>query len=111
MNKEKHLKIARQITHLLETKFSIWKFKFGLDPILGLVPGAGDTVSALLSFYIVIVAMLHELPTSKVIKMVWNILVDFVVGAIPLLGDLLDFAIHPNTKNLAILEKELEFKK
>lgn len=108
MNKEKHLKTARTIANLLEARFSIWKFKFGLDPVLGLVPGAGDTVSALLSFYIVIVALLHKLPPSKVIKMIGYVLLDFVIGTIPFLGDLLDFAIHPNTKNLAILEKELK---
>ena len=108
MNKKRHLKTARAIANLLEAKFSIWKFKFGIDPLLGLVPGAGDTVSALLSFYIVIVALLHKLPVSKIMKMVWNILVDFAIGSIPFLGDLLDFAIHPNTKNLAILEKELK---
>lgn len=110
MNKKHHLKAVREMTQLLEEKFSIWKFKFGLDPILGLVPGAGDAISAVLSFYIVFVAMLHEVPSSKIIKMIWNILFDFLVGSIPFAGDLLDFAIHPNTKNLAILEKEIKSK-
>ena len=61
MDKTKHLVAVRKITKLLETKFSIWKFKFGIDPILGLLPGIGDVISAVLSFYIVFVAILHDI--------------------------------------------------
>ena len=108
MNKDKHLNIARKITKLLETKFSIWKFKFGLDPILGLLPGIGDIISAVLSFYIVFVAILHNISLAKILRMVFNIGFDLLIGSIPLIGDALDFIIKPNTKNLAILEKEIK---
>lgn len=108
VDKTKHLAAVRKITKLLETKFSIWKFKFGLDPILGLLPGVGDIISAVLSFYIVFVAVLHKIPLLKIIRMVFNIFFDLLIGSIPLIGDALDFVIKPNTKNLAILEKEIQ---
>lgn len=107
-DKDKHLNIVRRITKLLEVEFSIFKFKFGIDPLLGLIPGLGDIFSAVLSLYIVFVAILHKIPVLKIIHIVFNILVDLVVGSIPLLGDALDFVIKPNIKNLAILEKEIK---
>lgn len=99
--------MVRKVAHILEKQFSIWKFKFGIDPILGLIPGLGDLISAVLSLYIVFVAMLHKIRPIKTMQMIFNILVDLVIGSIPILGDVLDFAIKPNTKNLAILEKEI----
>lgn len=108
IDKTKHLVAVRKITKLLETKFSIWKFKFGLDPILGLLPGIGDIISAILSFYIVFVAILHKIPLLKIIRMIFNIGFDLIIGSIPIVGDALDFVIKPNTKNLAILEKEIK---
>ncbi len=107
MNKDKHLAVARKITKLLDTGFSVWKFKFGIDPLLGLVPGLGDIISSVLSFYIVFVAILHKIHPLKITQMIFNILVDLAIGSIPVLGDILDFVIKPNIKNLAILEKEL----
>ena len=107
-DKSKHLIIVRKITKLLETKFSIWKFKFGLDPVLGLVPGLGDIISAILSFYIVFVAIRHKIKLTKIIRMAFNIGLDLVIGSIPVIGDALDFVIQPNTKNLSILEKEIK---
>lgn len=104
----KHLTAVRKITKLLETKFSIWKFKFGIDPLLGLIPGIGDVISAMLSFYIVFVVILHKISPLKIIRMVFNIGFDLVIGSIPLIGDALDFVIKPNIKNLAILEKEIK---
>ena len=107
IDKTKHLIAVRKVTKLLETKFSIWKFKFGLDPILGLIPGLGDIISAILSFYIVFVAILHKLPILKIIRMVFNICFDLLIGSIPIIGDALDFVMKPNLKNLTILEKEI----
>lgn len=99
--------IARKISTLLDTKFSIWKFKFGLDPILGAVPVIGDIITSTLSFYIVFVAVLHRISVLRIIQMIFYILIDLTIGEIPILGDILDFAIKPNIKNMAILEKEI----
>lgn len=108
MKKETHLKIAKIVVKLLENQFTIWKFKFGLDPILGLFPGAGDLIPAILSFYIVFVAIIHKLPWLKILRMVVNIFLDFLIGVIPVLGDFFDFIVNPNTKNMAILEQYLK---
>ena len=107
-DKAKHLILVRKVTQLLETKFTIWKFKFGVDPILGLIPGLGDILTSIISFYIVYVAILHKIPTLRVLHMTFNILVDLVIGSAPIIGDILDFFIKPNVKNLAILEKEIK---
>lgn len=106
-DKQNHLNIARKVSKLLDTKFTIWKFKFGLDPILGLVPGIGDIITATLSFYIVFVAIFHRISVLRIMQMIFYVLIDLTIGEIPILGDLLDFAIKPNIKNLAILEKEI----
>ncbi|MFZ3301572.1 MAG: DUF4112 domain-containing protein [Microgenomates group bacterium] len=107
IDKTKHLIIVRKITKLLETEFSIWKFKFGFDPIIGLVPGIGDIISAILSFYIIFIAIVHHISFKIIVHMVLNIIFDLIVGSIPLIGDVFDFVLKPNVKNLAILEKEI----
>ena len=108
INATKHLIIVRKVTKLLETEFSIWNFKFGIDPILGLIPGVGDIISAILSFYIVLIAILHHISITKIVHMIFNIGFDLIIGSIPLIGDAFDFVIKPNTKNLIILEKEIQ---
>lgn len=107
-DKDKHLFYARKTASFLEFKFSIFKFKFGVDPILGLVPGLGDIITTALSFYLVYVAILHKIKFSKIVRMIVYILIDLGVGSIPILGDILDFVIKPNIKNLEILESEIE---
>lgn len=103
-----HLSYARKVAGFLEFKFSLFKFKFGVDPILGLIPGLGDIITTVLSFYLVYVALLHKIKFAKILQMVINILLDLGVGSIPILGDILDFVIKPNVKNLEILERELK---
>ncbi len=78
--------------------------RFGLDPVLGLIPGAGDVAGAALSGYMVLVA--RELGASKavILRMLANVAVDTAVGTIPVLGDLFDVAWKSNTRNLALLE-------
>lgn len=105
MDNKKHLEIAKKLARLLEIEFSLWKFKFGIDPILGIVPGLGDLTASILSFYLIYVAVIHKVPSNRIAQMIFNIALDFVIGSIPLIGDLLDFGLKPNTKNLAILEK------
>ncbi len=79
------------------------RFRFGLDPLLGLVPGVGDVISALLSAWIVAGALRHRVPILKIARMVMNILADMVIGEIPILGDLFDFAFEENVMNMRIL--------
>jgi hypothetical protein len=77
--------------------------RVGLDPVLGLVPGIGDVVSAVLSLAIVHGALRHRVPGRKIGRMLWNLVVDTVVGAVPLLGDLFDALFTANVMNVEIL--------
>jgi hypothetical protein len=94
-----------KLARLLDQAFTIpgTGARVGLDPILGLVPGAGDVVSALLSLAIVHGGLRHRVPGRQVARMVWNLLVDTVVGSVPILGDLFDVFYQANIANVAIL--------
>lgn len=79
--------------------------RVGLDAALGLVPGIGDAVGALLSTTIVFGALRHRVPMRKVTRMIVNILIDLVLGSIPIVGDFFDFMFEENVDNLNILLK------
>ena len=83
-------------------------FRFGLDPIIGLIPGLGDGIGAVLSGGILIEAAHRGVPRATLLRMALNIAVDSLVGAIPVLGDLFDFAWKSNLRNVALLERALE---
>lgn len=102
---EKKIKAAKLLARLLDNQFEVGGVKFGIDPILDVIPYLGDIAGALLSFYIVKTA--HEIGVSKIdmAKMIGNIVIDFIVGFIPLLGIIFDVIYKANTKNVAILEK------
>ena len=82
--------------------------RFGLDPILGLVPGLGDLVSPL--FTIGLLWHAHDLGLPRVVqmRMIFNVGIDTLVGMVPLLGDLFDFAWKANDKNMALLERDAQ---
>lgn len=103
MKPEHHFKIASTIAHALDTKFSVFGFKFGFDPLLNLIPGLGDVIAAILAFYIVYVAKLYKVPQKHINQMIANIALDFIMGLIPIVGTVGDFFFKANTKNLEIL--------
>lgn len=77
-------------------------FRIGLDPIIGLIPGLGDMLGAAVSSIIVIQAHRAGIPKPTLLRMVANVGVDAVVGAIPFAGDFFDFAFRVNQKNLEL---------
>jgi hypothetical protein len=77
----------------------------GLDPVLGLVPGLGDAVGALLSAWILLEAIRLGASRSTVGRMASNIAIDALIGAVPLLGDVFDVVWKANLKNVALLER------
>jgi hypothetical protein len=97
------------LTNLLDQAFRVpgTRFRFGLDAIIGLVPGAGDIVGALLGLYGVWVARQLGAPSSLLTRMLGNIAVDAVAGAVPIVGDLFDFAYKPHVRNLVLMERWL----
>lgn len=82
--------------------------RIGLDSIVGLLPGIGDMAGAAASAYIVLLAIRAGASRTAVIRMIANIAVDTTVGALPILGDLFDVGWQSNTKNVAIMEKDLD---
>ena len=100
---------AETLAHWLDNRFRIpgTNYRVGLDGLLGLVPGIGDTISAALSTYIIGQAWRHNLPKRVLVRMGWNVAVDTVVGAVPLAGDVFDFAWKANRKNAALLAEHL----
>ena len=103
------LRRLRQLTDVLDNAVAIpgTNYRVGIDPLLGLLPGGGDTLGAILSAYIVLQAAQLGAPRPTLVRMVWNILLDSLVGTIPLLGDFVDVAWKANTKNMALLEAHL----
>ncbi len=100
----------RRISKLLDNAIAIpgTKFRFGLDPILGLLPGGGDTITGGISAYIVVEAARMGVPREVLGKMVGNILIDSFAGTIPVIGDLFDVGWKSNVKNIELLEKHLD---
>jgi hypothetical protein len=82
--------------------------RIGLDPVLGLLPGGGDIAGGALSAYVVVAAARLGAPSSVILRMGWNIVIDTVLGAVPLLGDLFDAAWKANRRNVALLERYME---
>lgn len=78
--------------------------RFGLDPVLGLVPGLGDAAGALLAAWIFVEAIRLGAPRATLARIASNIAIDALVGAVPVLGDVFDIVWKANLKNVALLE-------
>lgn len=103
-----HYYTAKFLARLLDTQFSLGKFRFGLDPLLDFIPGLGDVIALLLSLYIVWIAKQYNVPDREIAVMMRNIMFDFILGLIPIVGYIGDFVYKANIKNLAIIEKYLQ---
>lgn len=96
---------AEMIAKLMDSQFELGKFKFGADAIIGLVPVAGDAISFAIGLYPIFLARKHGLGRVVIGRMLMNLGVDFVVGAVPLVGDVADVFHKANLKNLALLKQ------
>lgn len=97
----------RRFAHIMDEAIAIkgTPFKIGLDALLGLIPGFGDIIGGVLSTWIVIGALRHRVPARIIFRMIVNIGIDLVGGAIPVAGDVFDFLYEENVKNMRLLEK------
>jgi len=84
------------------------RWRFGLDALLGLIPGAGDVVGALVGTYGVLVARNLGAPTEIQLAMLANLALDAFTGAVPILGDLFDFVFKAHVRNRVLLENWLQ---
>lgn len=98
---------ARKLATLLDSAFTIpiIKKKIGLDPILGLLPVSGDVIAALMGLYIVYVSWEIGLPTHITTRMLSYLIIDIVLGLVPVVGDMADFFWKSNKLNIKLLEE------
>jgi hypothetical protein len=83
------------------------RFRFGLDALIGLIPGAGDIAGAAMTGFTILTAFRVGAPPSVLFHMLVNLGIDALVGTIPLLGDLFDFGFKANRRNLDLLERQI----
>jgi hypothetical protein len=97
----------RQWSRLMDSAYRVpgTRFRFGLDPIIGLIPGAGDLATSSFSAIVLYRAFRLGVPRVVLIRMMLNILIDLLAGAVPVVGDVFDFAWKSNSLNLALLER------
>ena len=106
---QQHYQGIRFLTRLLDTAFEIpgLGWKIGLDPVIGLIPGVGDAVTTVISLYIVTTAMKLGAPRIVVARMLVNVMIDALLGALPIVGDVFDVWFKANARNLALFERSL----
>src|SRR6202453_763111 len=97
------------LAHVLDDCFRIpgTSIRFGIDGIIGLVPGLGDILTGLASCIIVLAAWFRGVPYITLARMLANLGIDVVIGAIPFLGDAFDIAWKPNRRNYKLLTRHL----
>lgn len=107
MADQRGLELLRRWARIFDSAFRIpgTQITFGIDPLLGLIPGIGDLASPILSMFMIWHGAKLRVPKVVLARMVLNALIDAGVGSIPILGDLFDFAWKATEWNLALLEK------
>jgi hypothetical protein len=95
------------LAHLLDSKFSLFGFRFGLDAVMGLVPGIGDLASAGMSTYLIAQAYRMGARKRTIARMAANVAGDTIVGSIPLVGSVVDVFWKANRANMGLLKREL----
>jgi hypothetical protein len=110
LDRSQVLRRLEWLTAVLDDRYKVpgTKIGFGWDTLIGLVPVAGDGVTTMLSMYFMWEAKRLGVSKWTLWRMLGNVSIDFVVGAVPLVGDLCDMAWRANRKNLRLLKRELE---
>jgi Domain of unknown function (DUF4112) len=89
-------------------RIPILDWRFGLDAIIGLIPAVGDTSTSLVSFYILVSAVRYRVPKITLLRMGLNIAIDYIVGSLPVVGDLFDAWWKSNRMNLDLLKRRAQ---
>lgn len=102
---DERLRWVAHIARLLDSQFRLpgTRFRFGLDPLLGLLPIIGDLSTTVVSGALLLTMFRHGASGAVVVRMGLNILIDSLVGAIPIIGNVFDFAYKSNERNVALL--------
>lgn len=104
---DERLRWVTRVAHLLDSQFRLpgTRFRFGLDPVLGLLPVVGDLSTTVVSVALLLTMMRYGASGAVVVRMALNILLDTVLGAIPVVGNVFDFAYKSNERNVALLRR------
>jgi hypothetical protein len=104
---DERLRWVEHIARLMDSQFRLpgTRFRFGLDPLLNLVPIVGDLSGTVVSIALLLTMMRHGASGAIVVRMALNILIDTVVGAVPILGNVFDFTFKSNERNVALLRR------
>jgi len=97
------------VAKLLDNSIAIpgTPWKIGFDPLIGLIPGIGDLIGAVMSGYIIVEAVRAEVSAFTLARMLVNVGIDTLLGAVPAVGDLFDAVWKSNTMNVVLLERHL----
>lgn len=98
---------TERLARLLDSQFRVpgTRMRFGVDGVLGLLPGVGDAAGLALATMVIVQAVRLGARGSTVARMVLNVALDTVVGAIPVLGSVFDFAFKANNRNVSLLQR------
>lgn len=108
LTKKERLERIEKIVKFMDEKFSIIGIRVGLDSIIGLFPVVGDVIGGLISIYIVWQATLLGVPWDVIRVMLINVVVDVLVGGVPIAGDLFDVFFKANKRNLNLIHRYFE---
>lgn len=106
----KEIQKLEKFASWMDSRFQIpgTPINFGLDSLLGLIPGIGDTITIVSTSYLIKKAYDYNVPKITIARMVWNMFVDWLIGLIPILGDIFDIGWKSNKKNVELIKKHLE---
>jgi hypothetical protein len=98
-----------RLADLLDSSFRVpgTNIRFGLDSILGFLPLVGDSISALPALYLIYRAKRLGVPDAVIGQMLGNVVIDLLVGSVPVLGDLFDVAFKANRRNIALIRAHI----
>lgn len=100
-----HINFARRLTQVMDVRFNVLGIRFGIDPMLDLIPGLGNFLATATSFYLFWIAYRLRVPARVYFRMLWNISVDSFFGIVPYIGIVFDIFFRSNVRNFALLEK------
>lgn len=104
---EEELRSLKGFARLLDARFEVFGIRFGLDALIGLIPVAGDGVTLIAGLFSIGTAIRLRLSPLVILGLIWNLLVDAGIGAIPIVGDIFDFFFRSHKRNFLRIEKEL----
>ena len=109
-DREALVQSVEKLARLMDSRFAIpgLPVKLGLDTIIGLIPGIGDTIGLGISGYIITQAQRLGVSRATIYKMIANVFVDWLIGIIPILGDLFDWGWQANNRNARLLRAHFE---